>query len=59
MEETKTILSSATLHSLIVIDELGRGTSTFDGQSIAESVLKWLVKMKARLIFSTHYHCIQ
>ena len=59
MEETKTILSSASNQSLIVMDELGRGTSTFDGEAIAVSVFEWLLKLNARLIFSTHYHMIQ
>jgi len=58
MEETKTILNFANVHSLILMDELGRGTSTYDGQAIAESVFKWIVKLNARLIFSTHYHSI-
>jgi DNA mismatch repair ATPase MutS len=42
MEETKTILQFATSRSLAIIDELGRGTSTFDGYAIANSVLKYL-----------------
>ena len=56
MEETKTILTQATNQSLIIMDELGRGTSTFDGEAIAVSVFEWLLRLKARLIFSTHYH---
>lgn len=43
MEETKTILRFATFKSLAIVDELGRGTSTFDGYSIAHAVLKYLV----------------
>ena len=60
MEETKAILDGATQSSLVILDELGRGTSTFDGQAIAESVLNYLVKqLKCRALFSTHYHAIQ
>ena len=60
MEETKTILDGATKHSLVILDELGRGTSTFDGQAIAESVLNHLVHTKrCRTLFSTHYHALQ
>ena len=43
MEETLLIVNKATKHSFAVIDELGRGTSTFDGYSIAVSVLNYLV----------------
>jgi DNA mismatch repair protein MSH6 len=42
LEETKAICELATLHSLVIMDELGRGTSTFDGYSIAHSVLTYL-----------------
>ena len=59
MEETKTVLDEATDRSLVIIDELGRGTSTFDGQAIAAAVLKYLVKrIRCRALFSTHYHVL-
>ncbi|GJV01526.1 DNA mismatch repair protein MSH6 [Tanacetum coccineum] len=49
--------SSATHSSLVALDELGRGTSTSDGQAIAASVLEYLVnKVQCRGLFSTHYH---
>ncbi|XP_058109461.1 DNA mismatch repair protein MSH6-like [Magnolia sinica] len=57
LSETAAMLSSATNNSLVALDELGRGTSTSDGQAIAESVLEHFVqKIKCRGIFSTHYH---
>ncbi|KAL1816545.1 hypothetical protein ACET3Z_019119 [Daucus carota] len=55
--ETSSMLSSATRNSLVALDELGRGTSTSDGQAIAESVLQHFVnKVRCRGMFSTHYH---
>jgi DNA mismatch repair protein MSH6 len=55
LEETKTILDYATKNSLVIIDELGRGTSTFDGYSIAHSVLSYLAnKIACRTLFTTH-----
>jgi len=57
LEETKYIIDHATKHSLIIMDELGRGTSTFDGYSLAHSVLNYLHNNnQSRLLFTTHYH---
>ena len=57
MNETSNIVNNATDHSLVILDEIGRGTSTFDGLSIAWSVAEFLHdKIKARTLFATHYH---
>lgn len=59
MQECANILNNATPQSLIVLDEIGRGTSTFDGISIAWSVAEYLhenPKTKAKTLFATHYH---
>jgi DNA mismatch repair protein MutS len=56
MTETAKILNYATEQSLVIIDELGRGTSTSDGQSIAIATLEKLHKMRVKTLFSTHYH---
>src|SRR5213596_1834557 len=57
MNETANIINNATDHSLVILDEIGRGTSTFDGLSIAWSVAEFLYdKIKARSLFATHYH---
>src|SRR6266478_3071773 len=57
MNETANIVNNATERSLIILDEIGRGTSTFDGLSIAWSVAEFLHdKIKARTLFATHYH---
>ncbi len=57
MEETATICSRATERSLVILDEVGRGTSTFDGLAIAQAVVEHILKkIKARCLFATHYH---
>jgi DNA mismatch repair protein MutS len=57
MNETSNIIHNATERSLVILDEIGRGTSTFDGLSIAWSVAEFLHdKIKARTLFATHYH---
>ncbi|MBS6627715.1 MAG: DNA mismatch repair protein MutS [Clostridiales bacterium] len=59
MNEVATILKNATASSLIVLDEIGRGTSTFDGMSIARAVLEYVCKKRtlgAKTLFATHYH---
>jgi DNA mismatch repair protein MutS len=57
MNETANILNHATAKSLVLLDEIGRGTATFDGLSIAWAVAEYLaVEIKARTIFATHYH---
>ncbi|MEX0849844.1 MAG: DNA mismatch repair protein MutS [Candidatus Dependentiae bacterium] len=57
MEETATICTQATDRSLVILDEVGRGTSTFDGLAIAQSVIEYIYKkVQARCIFATHYH---
>ena len=57
MNETANITNNATARSLVILDEIGRGTSTFDGLSIAWSVAEYLHdEVKARTLFATHYH---
>lgn len=56
LNETATILRHATRHSLVLLDELGRGTATYDGTAIAAAVVDWLADLGCRTMFSTHYH---
>lgn len=59
MSEVADILKHATSRSLIILDEIGRGTSTYDGMSIARAVLEYVANKKtlgAKVLFSTHYH---
>ena len=59
MTEVAEILKHATSHSLLILDEIGRGTSTFDGMAIARAVLEYAADKKrigAKTLFATHYH---
>lgn len=57
MSEANDALSNATENSLIIFDEIGRGTSTYDGMAIAKSMIEYIAtNIKAKTLFSTHYH---
>ena len=56
MLEAKNAITNATSNSLILFDELGRGTATYDGLSIAEAILEYVNEIGCKTLFSTHYH---
>jgi DNA mismatch repair protein MutS len=57
MKETAEMLAAASENSLVVLDEIGRGTSTYDGMSLAQSILEYLLEnRRAMTLFATHYH---
>ncbi|MDD4600779.1 MAG: DNA mismatch repair protein MutS, partial [Negativicutes bacterium] len=57
MNEVAQILKNSTANSLIILDEIGRGTSTFDGMSIARAVIEYIKqRIQAKTLFATHYH---
>ena len=57
MTEVANIINDATYKSLVILDEIGRGTSTYDGMSIAWSVIEYINnKIKCKTFFATHYH---
>ncbi|XP_059613842.1 probable DNA mismatch repair protein Msh6 [Phlebotomus argentipes] len=58
LSETSAILKHATVNSLVLLDELGRGTATYDGTAIAASVVNFLTDLRCRTLFSTHYHSL-
>ena len=59
LEETAAIVKHSTASSIVILDELGRGTATFDGMAIAHAVLSHLIEhTQCRSLFATHYHAL-
>ncbi|KAL0238846.1 hypothetical protein PCE1_004537 [Barthelona sp. PCE] len=58
LKEIMTVMTDATSHSLVILDECGRGTSVADGYALAYSILEYIVNLKCRSVFSTHYHSL-
>ena len=57
MIEANNALQNATANSLILFDEIGRGTSTYDGMALAQAMIEYIMRnIKAKTLFSTHYH---
>ena len=57
MKEANNAISNATINSLVLFDELGRGTATFDGMALAQSIIEYIHDhIKCKTLFSTHYH---
>jgi DNA mismatch repair protein MutS len=57
MAQTNLAIQQATEHSLLIFDEIGRGTATFDGMALAQAILEYILeKVHAKTLFSTHYH---
>jgi DNA mismatch repair protein MutS len=56
MAEAANILNNATARSLVVLDEVGRNTSTYDGVLLAGAIIEYLDKVGCRALFATHYH---